>query len=228
MTMLVTLDEMKTYLGIPLVTVTYDDFLNREITTISDSIEGYCNRQFISQGYVQTFYKDDYEELKNREQLFLYHYPVTTINSVKEVEILESGEVETILSASSIRSNPASGKIRKQTLGRKEFWFIDCFEKLVVDYVAGYINIPEPIKSVVYSLVSERYSKENSGIDVNFGSDVQRVSIPGVMSVDFDYSLNANERKQHFGMILGNYANVLDSYRSERSLLPNSIEAYIV
>ena len=65
------------------------------------------------------------------------------------------------------------------------------------------------------TVVDERNNKINN-IAPNFGSNVQRLSIPGTMSIDFDYTLQANERSSSFGMFLGNYINVVDYYRSER------------
>ncbi len=47
------------------------------------------------------------------------------------------------------------------------------------------------------------------------------------MSIDFDYTLQANERKTGFGMILGNYVNILDQYRSERPLIGAIKENYV-
>jgi hypothetical protein len=76
----------------------------------------------------------------------------------------------------------------------------------------------------MYELIEERYNKKVAGVALNFGSDVQRLSVPGVMSIDFDYTLQNNERDSKFGMFIKGYANVLDSFRSERSILADSIK----
>jgi hypothetical protein len=80
---------------------------------------------------------------------------------------------------------------------------------------------------VELSIIEERYNKKKSGISLNFGSDVQRVSIAGTISVDFDYSLQSNERVSAYGTILGNYINVLDQYRSERVLTGSGMITYV-
>jgi len=98
---------------------------------------------------------------------------------------------------------------------------------LEIVYVAGYAALPAPIKSVELSILEERYNKKKSGISLNFGSDVQRVSIAGTISVDFDYSLQSNERVSAYGTILGNYINVLDQYRSERVLTGSGMITYV-
>ena len=75
--------------------------------------------------------------------------------------------------------------------------------------------------------MGERYNKKSSGVDLNFGSDVQRVSIPGAISIDFDYSLSNNERKSAYGVILGSNSNILDDWRSERSVIGSGKLEYV-
>jgi len=100
-------------------------------------------------------------------------------------------------------------------------------QELEVEYTAGYSDIPSVIEDVVFNVVEQRYNKKASGVALSFGNDVQRVSIPGVMSVDFDYTLQANERQSKYGMILGNYGNVLDPWRSERALIGEIKDNYV-
>jgi hypothetical protein len=64
-------------------------------------------------------------------------------------------------------------------------------------------------------------------VALNFGSNVQRISVPGVMGIDFDYTLSTNERNNKYGMILGDYLNVFDNYRSERTLVGESEVSFI-
>lgn len=199
--MLVTLAEMKTYLNE--VTATYDDFLTQQIVLMSETIANYCGRVFESANYVQTFYYDDFNNLK--KSLPLYHFPMQTINSVTDSE-------GTVI-------DPSLYRITKSgLLTNKDGWFQNRLD-IVVDYDAGYSTIPEVIKSVVYSLVEERYNKKKTGMAINFGKDVQSVSIPGVMRVQYDYNLTTNDRNNKFGMIIGDYGNVLDYFRSERPLI---------
>ena len=124
------------------------------------------------------------------------------------------------------RTHKPKGYVASESDGRISKWFKG-YNKLEIQYTAGYLSVPESIKQVVYNLVGESYNKKKNGIDVGFGNNVQRISVAGVMSVDFDYSLNNNERKNSFGMILGNWLNVLDFYRSERSLLGEIEDTYV-
>lgn len=203
--MLVSLDEFKDYVGI--TSVTEDDFLTGHIAVVSEAIEAYCRRKFLSASYVQTFYQDDFA--KETNSIALFHYPVSAIASATlDLQPIDSSDYRLNLKAgvvvfpkgiywsqSSTSSDPA---------------------KLIVTYTAGFSVIPATIKHVVCSLTQEAYNKKKAGIGLSFGSDVQRVSIPGTLSIDFDYSLSTNDRSSAFGTILGNFANVLDYHRSER------------
>lgn len=209
MAMLVTLNDMKTYLGIS--GSTYDTFLTQQITVISDTIENYCRRVFAQATYVQTFYGPEYPPSKD---LLLFMYPVISVTSV-----VEDGET---VDTGDYRLNKPTGTIVK-TSGSFNYGA----EETVITYSAGFATIPTPLQDVVFSLVAERYNKKVAGIDLSFGSDVQRVSIPGTISVDFDYSLSNNDRSTPFGSILGNYLNSLDYYRSHRVAIPEGNLIYV-
>ena len=219
--MLVTLEDMKDYLGIDSGDTTYDDFLTSQINLISNAIELYCGRKLELASYTQTFYKDDFIDsgLTSYKDLYLYHFPLVTLTSVDE-----DGES---VALTDVRKQDAHALLRRLESDRVVSWF-NCVNKIEISYDAGYSTIPLVIQDVVFALVAERYNKKVNGIDVNFGNDVQRVSIPGVMSIDFDYTLQANERSNPYGMILGNYINVLDPFRSERVLLGEIRFNYVV
>ncbi len=200
--MLVTLAEMKTYLGLSVTT--YDAFLTEQINIISAAIEGYTGRKLNSTAYVQKFYADEYDRTK--KYLETFQYPLITVTYVKEAGVT--------VDSSEYRVQLPWGRITKPFVN----FFANC-EDVEISYTAGYATIPLEIKSVVYSLVEEKYNRKLSGIPLNFGQDVQRVAIPGTISVDFDYSLNSNERKNKYGTILGSYLNIIDPYRSERVIV---------
>lgn len=210
--MLDTLENVKERLGI--TTDVDDAFLTQQIQLISDAIEGYCGRKFNLATYDQTFYRDDYRPSAMME---LFHFPV------KEVESVEEDSVE--FDSQYYRVHKPTGRIIAKNHGHQFFWA----EETVVRYQAGYDEgeLPTPILSVLDSLVQERYNKKTSGVDLNFGSDVQRISIPGAISIDFDYTLNNNERKSAYGVILGSNANVLDPYRSERAVIGDGKMSFV-
>lgn len=196
--MLVSLADMKTYLNE--VTTDYDSFLTEQLQLVSDTVEAYCRRSFEEKDYIQTFYRDDYPKIS---QIELFHYPVSTVTSI----FSDADEVD----VATYRLHKPSGSLNFK-------YGFPCGEEVEITYTAGYAagQIPTPVVAAVKSLVEERYNRKKSGVALNFGADVQRVSIPGAISIDFDYTLNNNDRKNAFGLILGAQLNVLDYYRSER------------
>ena len=221
--MLVTLDAMKSYLGIS--ETTYDDFLTSQINLISSTIENYCGRKLNNASYTQTFYFSDFAGDK---VLNLFHFPIVSITTVKE--IVDTDPItEVPVESTEYRIKKSEASLKRVYYGIPTNWFLnlDTLGKVEVVYNARYVEIPLEIQSVVFSLVAERYNKHTSGISIDFGNDVQRVSIPGTISIDFDYSLQANDRNNAFGMIIGNYANVLDYYRSERTVTGEIKENYV-
>jgi hypothetical protein len=227
--MLVTLAKLKDTLGI--VTSDYDSFLTSQIQFVSDAIEAYCSRKFEQGNYVETFYREEWLKENNEinKQLKLFCFPVISVSEVKEF----SGPNDLVGEAvTDFRLHPQTGLL---TRFNQESWYYGAnsfytgADTIRVTYVGGYATVPEIIQQTVISIVGERYNKKKSGIDINFGSDVQRISIPGAISIDFDYSLQNNDRKTAFGTILGNHVNVLDYYRSERTLVHSSrLEYYSV
>lgn len=212
--MIVTLAEMKTYLGI--ADASYDSFLTQQLTMVNSAIENYCGRKFDPITYTETIYKDELLQKNYLDKIYLYHYPVNSVTSVTD----EDGKTYTIRLQSDV------GKIVNVEDGDKTQWFYD-HDELTIVYEAGFTTMPEDLKQAVYSIVSESYNKKINGIDVSFGNNVQRVSVAGVMSIDYDYTLTSNDRSSAFGMILGDWLNVVDFYRSERALQGKIEETYV-
>ena len=217
--MLVSLEDMKEYLGI--VDTSQDAYLTSELILFTETIENYCNRVFEVFTYTEKiFHKDFY----NRRAYHLYHFPVVTITSATE----KAKDEDDVIVATQL--NKRTGKI--QMLDDNEY-FKALFSNtgsngyMEIVYDAGYATVPLEVQEAVKQLVQARYNKKESGVDFNFGSNVQRVSIPGVMGIDFDYTLTTNERTNKYGMILGDYQNIFDNYRSERTLIGDSEVSYL-
>lgn len=223
---LVTLTDMKTYLSE--VTTAYDTFLQAQLDLYSSTVENYCGRKFEQASYVQTYYKSDLDS--QFEDLTLYHFPTISVASINEVYSREGvDQTTTALSAYQYRINERLGTIKKVTSGVITNWFaaIGYETRIEVTYDAGYATIPLEIDAVIKRLVEVDYNKEKSNIPLSMGPDIQSIAIPGVMNIAYDYSLQANERKNKFGMLIGNYANVLDSFRSERAVIGELRDNYV-
>ena len=219
--MLVTLDEMKDHLGI--TDNTYDDFLTEQLTLMSSVVENYCKRQFKRQNYTQEFLREDF----NREfigELYLYHYPLNSIISfqITDDEDVDNSEAEDV--GFLYRFFEATGLVRSI---RRSDMFSSSHSKLVISYNAGYSIIPPEITYVVKTLVEQQYNKKTAGISLDFGSDVQGVTIPGTIQVQYDFTLDNNSSAKAFGAILGNTTNILDMFRSERKMIGTFREGYV-
>jgi predicted nucleotidyltransferase len=196
---------MKDFLGIGSSDTSEDTFLQLQISIVSDAIEGYCNRKFLEKNYIQYFFKIDFD--CPVKKIFLQNYPLKVLASLSESDSENSSNWASV---TNFRFHNPSGTISSFDS------FFRSGSVIKVEYTAGYSELPPLIKGVIFSLVKERYSKKKNNIDLEFGADVQRISIPGAIAIDFDYTLSHNERKSTFGVILGNYLNVLDAFRSER------------
>lgn len=223
---LVTLSDMKTYLSE--TTTDYDDFLQAQLDLYSSTVENYCGRKFAQASYVQTYYKSDFTS--QDKALPLYHFPSISITSIQEIVSNEGVDTTTTtLSSYQYRVNERVGTIKKVYAGMVANWFanISFDTRVEVTYEAGYATTPLEIDAVIKRLVEVDYNKEKSNIPLSMGPDIQSIAIPGVMNIAYDYSLQANERKNKFGMLIGNYANVLDSFRSERALIGEVRDNYV-
>lgn len=208
---MLTLAEVKAHLSIPTSNVDHDAFLTSHEAIVSAVIEGYCGRKFLSAEYIQTFYAGDYQSVVQEVKTF--HYPLISVEKI---------ELDTVDTIADYRIHKDSG-----TLTNRYGVFQGCPEELVVEYTAGYATLPGIVKHVLLSVIEQNYNKRQSGVSLNFGSDVQSVSIPGVISIQFDYTLEHNQRKNAYGSILGNFLNVLDPYRSERRIVGSGKISYV-
>lgn len=209
--MIVTLAEMKTFLG---VTGTDDDaFLQSQIDLVTAAIEAYCGRKFEETEYIQTFYRYDWR--RKQRKVPLYQFPITEL-----VYVTFEGAAQPF-PVNNYRVYKQSGSIDMSDCFSSSF--IEGNGNVIVRFKAGYPveKIPTPVKYVVYSVVQANYNKKKAGIDLNFGNDVQSISIPGAISVAYDYTLTKNDRTTAFGSIIGDHLNTLDFYRSEVAVMPD-------
>jgi hypothetical protein len=211
---------MKTYLGVDESDTTYDTFLVDQGEIITDAMQRYCSRNFLKKRYVQTFYKDEYTNKGFNAgfigELFLYHYPLISIESIQEID--SDGNATDITDYRQVLDT---------ALIRRRDGFFYSAEELVVTYHAGFTRLPATLRDTYFNLLTERFNKKKSGVELSFGKNVQRVSIPGTISIDYDYTLDTNNRNTAFGMIVGDQANVLDQFVSERRLMGTLREGYV-
>jgi hypothetical protein len=220
---LVALNDLKDYLGIALANVDHDDFLNSEISLFDNTVLNYCNRIFEQTTITEIIYHDDFSD---RKQHYLYHHPVISITSITEKHPDNSD-----VAVTGFRFNKRVGRVEivESSFNTRSYLFqnYSVGSSLEFVYEAGYTTVPLEIQESIKALIQARFNRKQSGVDLNLGNNVQRISIPGVMGIDFDYTLNSNERSNKYGMLLGDYLNVFDNYRSERTLIGDNSEVYL-
>jgi hypothetical protein len=117
---LLSLDELKTGLGIQLTDTTQDAQLQQLITTYSDVIATTCNRVFAKETVQETV-----RELQP-DRYFLTHYPLSDETDVESVETPRG----TVVDPSTYEIELGSGKVELVTSGQSE--------PIVFTYTGGY------------------------------------------------------------------------------------------
>ena len=156
--MLVTLDEMKTYLGE--ATTGYDDFLTSQIELISATVDSYCGRKINQGTYTQKFFASDLLDPKYSRKLTLFHFPLISLTTVKEIETTNGVDSEELLTTSDYRES-IMGTIKRMDSGHERSWqFSTADSRIEIEYSAGYASVPVELKHVCYNLVEEEYNKK--------------------------------------------------------------------
>lgn len=200
--------------GTSITVTTNDDWLEDQIKLYSQAVELYCKRIFTKQTYTQTFYYDQYR--RNTRDLFTYQYPVVSITSITD----KTHNI--VIPETEYRLNKPLGKVYHKDTA----WFAGSDEIEIV-YEAGYEELPEVVTNVIKRLINQDYNKRNLGENLQIGSDIQSLSVAGVMSLSFDTSLYATNRRNKMGELLGSLTNVLDAYRSSRNVIPSPQDIYV-
>ena len=217
--MLVTLADMKTFLQI--VVADFDAELTADLTYYSEAVENYCNRSIEQRTITETFYRQDFREDVDYS---LYHFPLISITTINEKSPTDA---DVALNSRVNKTTALMNVVDDDGVKTRLFQNHGTNAYIEVVYEAGFAVIPMDIQRVVKELVEIDHNKRQSGVALNFGNNVQRISIPGVMGIDFDYSLTTNERTSKYGMLLGGYQNVLDYYVSERTVSGETSIKYV-
>jgi hypothetical protein len=120
---LVTLDYLKTVMGIPSSVTTQDAMLQQYITTYSDAVAWRCNRIFGKEHLTETI-----RDLQSN-RVFLTRYPINDIADIVAVECPRGTPMDT----STYEIELASGKIELMSVQT---------EPIFIDYTGGY-DLPE-------------------------------------------------------------------------------------
>jgi hypothetical protein len=126
---LLTLDELKTILGIPVTDTSEDEQLQLWITQYSDVVATMCNRVFAKEKVEETWRGDlpPYDTQNGR--VFLTHYPVA------------DADIESVTAPDGSVIDPTAYEIENRS-GKLQFFGVSWSEPIRITYTGGY-NLPD-------------------------------------------------------------------------------------
>lgn len=133
-------------------------FLTNLLTAASNSIEGYCDRVFLSTEY------DEVRDGDGLYNIFVKNLPLTTLSSI---DIVDSAGTSTNYADTYFDYNGNTGKIRYAP-GQDAVQFQDGFQNITIHYIGGYSTIPMDVQQAciltAYNLLRRTYSEETPGM----------------------------------------------------------------
>lgn len=153
---LVTLDQLKTALGLGLAPHAADAWFSRQITVVSELIRTYCRRHF-NQATIDSF----------------WHCPDVVMSADYPLESIVSASIDGVAVdvAADLAFNPTNGMIwRKFGTSRRSFRGV---EELTIRYIAGTDPVPATVAECVFVGIAEKFSS----YDVDQGLGGQQTPI---------------------------------------------------
>lgn len=192
---LVSLDQVKDEIGIPINDTTKDSIIGNHITQVSAAIHTYCDRIFVRQGYRDQFRSTYSTGLASGTPLVVRQRPIVLEAGLPVMTIIEDG----------VQLLPEQWEVDEQ-LGR--IYRLDgawSGNPITVDYDGGYIIVPPDLQAAALKSVSARY--HNVGRDPMLRSQ----TIPDVVAESYWASADAAGNRSSTTIPVEVYA-VLDAY----------------
>ena len=170
---LMTLDEAKAALGIPLADTSHDAALTMQIEAVSVAANQYCNRVFVVQTYQDTFrYLTNW--LYSGQPLRTRQFPIVVDEGVPLVAVIENGAE---LDGALWEVYPEQGALYRLDGGLVGEWL---GTSIIVDYTAGYDPIPPDVRSAALEWLGARWG--GTGRDPSLRSE----TIPDLITQVYD------------------------------------------
>lgn len=151
---LITLDNVKLFIGLSNSTSDVDDLIEDLIDRISTSFETYCDRKFLSREYTE------YYDGVGEDKLFVDQYPIITISGIWDDRDWGWAS-DTIVDSDYYRiSNNGWFVVFNNTV------LLDYQQNVKIAYTAGYSTIPDDLKQACIEEVARTYKNKNQ-IDIS-------------------------------------------------------------
>jgi hypothetical protein len=138
---LTTLANVKEALGITTDNTDKDDFIKSIINAVTEFIEGWCRRRFLSTTYTDELYDGD-----DSYTLFLQHYPIISVTTLHINDVLQTARTTTLGPGYVVYLN--EGKIEH------DMAFSSGRQNVKITYVAGWAAIPNDVEMAARLQVS--------------------------------------------------------------------------
>jgi hypothetical protein len=211
--MLMTLDTAKSLLGVPAKEKALDPQIEFALEVASSLIVDYTGRRLVRAEYVETFYPP---------QTFTRHGHEHGFFSLLEFPV-ESVARATVNGADRL----LTGMMLHRAVGLLKLPGIGVGDTVQVDYVAGYAKLPADLAAVVLELTRRQLQAMNVDLSTVGGAaasaaPIRAVSV-GQLRVEYAMSMTSEAargvRSPVTSEVLGEFATVLDMYRSSRRIL---------
>lgn len=192
---LVTLDELKTALGLGLSAHAADPWFARQITVVSDLIRRYCGRHFNRSTIRSTWISPDV--------VLSAEYPLESITSA-------TADGVALVVATELGFNPRNGTIWRMSGTEKRSW--RNVRNLEITYVAGTDPVPPVVAECVFLGIAEKFA--TYGVDNGLSGQQTTIGVTFPEAAGAVRFANASQLEQgdlvHY--LAGFPLGLLDSY----------------
>jgi hypothetical protein len=192
--MLISLEEIKAYLGIDPLDLTHDAYLTAQILAATAMVETYCGREFELLATAQLIYRPN-------KTLNLTRFPIVTVEKI----VGEYNDVDLM----NYKIDHLNGRLLSK-YGHYCGYYGDGY--LSVEYTGGYApeDLPADLKSVLMDLVASRYYNQYADVS----RPVKSEKVDGIGSTT--YAVDGNGKTTGFGnWAIEQFSGILDLYKIE-------------
>lgn len=181
---LVTLENVKEFIGLASTDTSKDTFLRHLITRASRFIKTYAGREFVSATFSEEVHSGN-----DRQKLYLDHYPIISVTEVKEDDVaLDADEYEVLANEGALFREAGwyGGTLAMASVLSTEPDPYAETRNLKVTYTAGWADVPDDIEQACLQMVALWYTGAGT-----YG--IEHETTPGGYSVTYSKATGVPE-----------------------------------